>query len=423
MSALREFHRRTFASLAMRNYRLFFIGQGISQSGTWMQTVAQALLVLELTGSGTALGLVAALQSLPVLLFGAWGGLVVDRYSKRSILFATQSASGMISLLLGGMVLSGDVRLWMVYATAAMLGAIKVVDNPTRHTFLREMVGDDRLANAVSLNSTEMNMARVIGPSIAGIFVATVGLGACFIANGCSVAAVVVMLMMMRTDELRPAKRVVRAKGQLREGFLYVADTPVLRNTLLMMALIGTFTYEFTVILPLFSEFSLEAGSSGYATLTASMGVGAVVGGLYTASRRARDPQLLVTSSVLFGASMLLTAAAPSLMLASVAMLVVGFCAINFTSLANATLQLASQPTMQGRVMALWSVAFLGTRFIGGPIIGAIGEHAGARWGLVVGGVAAIVAASLGVLAARHYHKQQTATLPRPLTDYRSGPD
>ncbi len=423
MSALREFSRRTFASLAVRNYRLFFIGQAVSQSGTWMQTVAQALLVLDLTGSGTALGLVAALQSLPVLLFGAWGGLAVDRYAKRSILFATQSASGMISLLLGGMVLSGEVRLWMVYATAAMLGAIKVLDNPTRHTFLREMVGDDRLANAVSLNSTEMNLARVIGPSIAGIFVATVGLGACFVANGCSFAAVIIMLLLMRTDELRPAKRVARAKGQLREGFRYVAGTPVLRNTLVMMALIGTFTYEFTVILPLFSEFSLKAGSSGYATLTASMGIGAVIGGLYTASRQAREPQMLVTSAVLFGASMLLTAAAPTLVLASVAMVIVGFCAINFTSLANATLQLTSLPTMQGRVMALWSVSFLGTRPIGGPIIGAIGEHAGARWGLVVGGVAALVAAWFGILAAHHYRKQQTAAQPRPLTDFQAGSD
>ena len=388
-----------------------------------MQTVAQALLVLELTGSGTALGLVAALQSLPVLLFGAWGGLVVDRFSKRSILYGTQSSSGIISLLLGGMVISGQVQVWMVYASATMLGAIKVLDNPTRHTFLREMVGDDRLPNAVSLNSTEMNLARIIGPSIAGIFVATVGFGACFVVNGCSFAAVIIMLMMMRSRDLRPAKRVARAKGQLSEGFRYVASTPVLRNTLLMMALIGTFTYEFNVILPLFAEFSLDAGPSGYATLTASMGIGAVIGGLYTASRQARDPQLLVVSAVLFGSSMLLTAMAPTLVLASGAMVIVGFCSINFTSLANATLQLSSQPTMQGRVMALWSVSFLGTRPIGGPIIGAIGEHAGPRWGLVIGGIAAFLAASIGTRAAHQYHSLKRAQRMKSLSDDPAGID
>jgi MFS family permease len=191
VNTFRAFGQYTFASLAVRNYRLFFLGQGLSLSGTWMQTVVQGLLVLQLTGSGTALGFVTALQALPVLLFGAWGGLVADRFPKRSILYVTQSVSGLLSLIMGAIIISGHIQLWMVYAMAPLLGAIKVFDNPTRHTFLREMVGNDRLTNAVSLNSTEMNLARVIGPTIAGIFVATVGLGACFVANGFSFLAVI----------------------------------------------------------------------------------------------------------------------------------------------------------------------------------------------------------------------------------------
>ncbi len=399
--ALDTFTRRTFASLAIRNYRLFFIGQAVSMSGTWMQTVAQGLLVLQLTGSGTALGVVTALQTLPVLLFGAWGGLIADRYPKRAILYAVQVVSGLASLLMGTLVVAGRIELWMVYAIAVVLGAVKVFDNPTRQTFVREMVGNDLLRNAVSLNSTEMNLTRVIGPAIAGVFVATLGVGACFIANGISFLAPIITLTLMRRNELHPAKRVARAKGQLVEGLRYVAEIPTLRNTLLMMAIIGTFTYEFSVILPLFAEFSLHRAATGYAALTAAMGIGAVIGGLYTASRTARDPKAMVVSAFLFGVSMLMIAASPTLPVAFMAMVVVGFFSITFTSLGNVTLQLNSLPTMQGRVMSLWSIAFLGTTPIGGPIIGAIGEHAGPRWGLLVGAIAAMIAAGIGLLAYR----------------------
>jgi len=216
MTPLQSFRQRTFASLAIRNYRLYFIGQAISQSGTWMQTVAQGLLVLELTGSGTALGFVTALQTLPVLFLGAWGGLIADRLPKRSILYATQGVSGIASLIMGTLVVTGSIELWMVYATAVVLGLVKVFDNPTRQTFVREMVGRERLTNAVSLNSTLMNMARVIGPSIAGIVVATVGLGACFLIDGVSYVAVIAMLARMRTGELQPA-----LDGLLDEVFAY----------------------------------------------------------------------------------------------------------------------------------------------------------------------------------------------------------
>jgi len=401
MSRLQEFTTRTFASLAVRNYRLFFIGQAVSLSGTWMQSVAQGLLVLHLTGSGTALGLVASLQALPVLLFGAWGGVIADRLPKRQILYATQSIPGVASLLMGYLVISGAAEVWMIDLLALVLGFAKVFDNPARQTFLREMVGTDLITNVISLNSMELNLARVIGPTIAGIMVATIGLGACFIANGLSFGVVIAMLLMMRTSELRPGRRLPRAKGQLLEGFRYVRSEPAIRTPLLMMAIIGTFTYEFQVLLPLLGEYTFGRDESGYAALTAAMGLGAVAGGLYTAGRRGNASSRLVVSAAMFGLTMLLVSIAPSFPLAVLAMVAVGFCSINFTSLGNATLQLTSAPEMQGRVMSLWSIAFLGTTPIGGPIMGAIGEHIGARAGIALGGLAALVAATIGLRVLR----------------------
>lgn len=401
MHRFRSARARTFSALAIRNYRLWFIGQGISLSGTWMQTVAQGLLVLQLTGSGTALGLVTALQALPVLLLGPWGGVIADRYPKRSILYITQSVSGVLGLTLGALVATGAVRLWMVYLIAFCLGLVKTVDNPTRQSFVLEMVGKDALVNAVSLNSTEVNLARVIGPTLAGVLIATVGLALCFIINGLSFLAVLAVLLAMRSSELGPAPRAARAPGQIREGLRYVWSSPPMRTTLLMMAVIGVFTYEFTVSLPLFAEVTFGGGAAAYAAMTAAMGLGAVAGGLYTASRNSGSAARLPRAACCFGLAVLITSLAPSVPLAIVALLAVGFFSISFTSLGNATLQLASAPEMRGRVMALWSMAFLGSTPIGGPLIGAIGEYAGPRWALALGGVAAIAAAGMGMLALR----------------------
>jgi predicted MFS family arabinose efflux permease len=321
------------------------------------------------------------------------------------------------------LVVSGNIELWMVYGAALVLGFTKVFDNPTRQTFVREMVGRDLLTNAVSLNSIEMNFARVIGPAIAGILVATVGLGACFIADGLSYTIVIAMLASMRADELRPAQRVAKAKGQLAEGFRYVRSEPVILTTLVMMAIIGTFTYEFSVVLPLLAEFTFDTDASGYAALTSAMGIGAVAGGLYTASRRRTGPSALVVSAALFGGSVLLASAAPSMTLALAAMVIVGFFSINFTSLANVTLQLQSAPQMQGRVMSLWSMAFLGSTPIGGPIMGAIGEHAGARLALAIGGGAAVIAAGIGLLTVRKLGERQReiSRVPSPADTRRHG--
>ena len=390
MQRLGRLRHDTFASLSNRNYRLYFVGQGISMSGTWMQGVAQGLLVLDLTGSGTALGLVTALQTLPILLFGAFGGVIADRFPKMRLLYVTQVISSAIS------VLTGRIDLWTVYALGVLSGFVKVVENPTRQTFVRELVGTTNLRNAVSLNSTQINLARVIGPSLAGVLVATVGLSWCFLVDGLSYAAVIFSMTRMRPAEMHIGQRAATAHGQLMEGFRYVRSSRAIRTVLVMMSIIGLFTYEFSVVLPLFARYTFDAGATGYASLTAGMGAGAVAGGLVSANRRDNSARSLVISAGIFGVSVLATSAAPTLTTAVLGMVLVGFCSIQFTALGNVTLQTTSAPQMQGRVMALWTVGFLGTTPIGGPLMGFIGQNAGARAALAIGGVAAIVAAGVG---------------------------
>ena len=367
-----------------------------------MQSVAQAWLVLSLTHSGTALGLTTALQYLPILFLGPYGGVITDRIAKRKILFYTQSISGILALILGTLVATGLVRVWMVYILAFCLGMTNVFDNPTRQTFHIELVGPDRVRNAVTLYSILVNLARIIGPAIAGLLIATAGLAPCFIINGVSYAAVVIMLAMMHPGELLTTPPVPRTKGQIQEGFKYVASTPVLGATLLMMAIIGTLTFEFQVSLPLIAHFTFKGDASSYAFLTSSMGFGAAIGGIFFASRKSTTPNKLVSASLLFGLAVLAAAVMPTLLLCGLALVLVGICSINFSSLGNTTLQLESSPQMRGRVMSFWSVAFLGSTTIGGPVVGWFAEAAGARWGLALGGLAALIAAALGAVTLRH---------------------
>ena len=398
---LAKWGRGTFASLWVRNYRLYFIGQTISQSGTFMQQVAQAWLVLKLTNSGTALGLIAALQNLPVLLFAPLGGILADRFSKRTLLLVTQTAFGFLALLLGALVISGLVRLWMVAALAFCFGIINCIDNPTRQSFVVEMVGEPQLRNAVSLNSTMMNLSRIIGPAVAGAVIAAVGMAPCFVLNGLSYGAVIITLIIMQAGQLHPAVRANSGRGQIAEGFRYAFSTPILRDILVIMAIIGTLTYEFQVSLPLLAEFTFQGNASSYALLTSALGIGAVIGGIVTASRKSTSFKTLVVAALLFGLAALVVAFMPTLELAVAAVVLLGFCSIYFSATGNTTLQLASNPEMRGRVMALWSMAVLGSTTLGGPIIGFIGQHIGARWGLATGGVAAVAAAAYGLLATR----------------------
>lgn len=407
MDKIKRLGSRTFSSLKIRNYRLYFIGQAISLSGTWMQTIGQSWLVLKITGSGTALGLVTALQFLPLLFLAPLGGVMADRFSKRKLLFITQSVSGLLALILGLLVAFDLVQLWMIYMLALALGLVNAVDNPARQTFIIEMVGKDELVNAVSLNSAQVNLSRVIGPAIGGVLIATMGLASCFIINAVSFAAVLIALYMMKPEHLHKARQAEYVKGQLKEGLTYVMSTPVLRDALLMMVIIGTLSYEFIVSLPLLAQFTFHGDAGIYAALTAAMGMGSVAGGLISANRRDISAHLLVSAAFLFGFTMLLTAIAPTFTLAMIALVFVGIFSINFLSLCNTILQMESAPEMRGRVMALWTVAFLGTTPIGGPIIGWIGQHAGPRWSIAAGGCAAIFAAGYGLvtLGKEHYSK------------------
>ncbi len=398
--SLAQFGHDTFSSLKIRNYRLYYLGQVISTSGTFMQSVAQAWLVLQLSNSGTALGIVTALQYVPILFFGPVGGVIADRFSKRKLLYLTQSSFGILALALGVLVLTGWVQLWMVMVLAFAYGIVNALDNPTRQSFVVEMVGEHELRNAVTLYSSLVNLSRVIGPSIAGILIVSVGLAPCFIVNGISYAAVVIMLAVMRASELRTPPPVARARGQLSAGFRYIAATPILRNVLLMLAIIGTFTFEFQVSLPLLAQFTFHGDAESYAALTSAMGVGAVIGGLLTAGQRTTSLRTLVLAALFFGLATFAAAMMPSLILAVVTMLAVGFFSIYCTSLGNSILQLSSEPQMRGRVMAFWSIAFLGSTTIGGPLVGWIGEF-NPRWGLGAGGLAAVIAAALGAVALR----------------------
>ncbi|MDP8987773.1 MAG: MFS transporter [Actinomycetota bacterium] len=386
---------RTFSALGVPNYRRYAFGQAVSLTGTWMQRVAQAWLVLELGGTGTELGLVTGLQFLPLLLFGMWGGLVVDRVDTRRLLVATQAGAAVLALVLGVLVATGAVQLWMVMGLATALGVVHLFDNPGRQAFVLEMVAPDQLANAVTLNSVAVNAARVLGPAVAAGLITTAGLAACFVLNAVSYLAVIAAFASMRRHELRPGEVQRRGPGQLREGLAYVWRTPELRRPLLAMAVVGTLAYEFQVVLPLMARFAFDGGAAAYGAMTSCMGVGAVVGGLVLAGRDRSGPRSLALAGYGFGASLLAAAAAPTLAVELVALVGVGVGSIAFLAAANTLLQLGAAPAMRGRVMALWAVAFLGSTPVGGPLIGWVGEHLGPRVGLALGGVATVVAAAV----------------------------
>ena len=413
IQSTRGYASATFSSLRVRNYRLYYIGQIISTSGTFMQSIAQDWLVLKLSNSGVALGAVTALQYLPILLFGSYGGLVADRFPKRKIIFVTQAVSGLLALILGGLVLTGWVQLWMVYVLATLLGITTMFDNPARQTFVVELVGDKDLRNAVTLYSTLVNLSRIIGPAIAAVLIAGVGLAVCFILNGLSYIAVVIMLARVNPAELHLAPPAPRAKGQLGQGWRYMLASPILRTTLLMMAFIGTLTYEFQVSLPLMARFVFNGDAGSYALLSASLGTGAVIGGLLVAGRKGVSGPQMVRAALLFGVAVTAAAFMPTLWLTAAALVLVGVCSIAFSSLGNSLLQLESEPQMRGRIMAFWGIAVLGSSTLGGPIVGWVGEVLGGRWGLALGGLAALVAAGLGarMLAGREAADQQPAAL------------
>ena len=411
----------TFSSLHVRNYRLYFIGQVVSVSGSWMQRVAQSWLVLHLTGSGVALGVASALQFLPILLIGAWAGLVADRMDKRRVLMVTQSLMGFLALILGVLTLTGLVQLWMVFLMALLLGAVTAIDNPARQSFVMELVGRRQVTNAVSLNSAVFTSARVVGPAIAGVLIAAVGTGWCFVVNAASFGAVLTALVAMNAEQLERAQRPLRARGQLVEGLRFVWSRPDLRTPLALLAVVGTLALNFTVILPVLARDTFHGDASTYGTLFSVLGAGSLVGALFTASRREPSVPLLVGALGLFGLFMLGAAAAPTLPLEIAALIPMGLAAVAFQTTSNSLIQLRSEPALRGRVMALYSVVFLGTTPIGAPIVGWVAQHFGPRAGLALGGTAVLVAALVALWLGTRRHVFEAGDRPLALDSGEAG--
>ncbi|HEY1003227.1 MAG TPA: MFS transporter [Streptosporangiaceae bacterium] len=400
------------SSLRQRNYRLFFFGQLVSVAGTWMQAVAQSFVVLDLTHSGTQLGLTSAVRFLPMFVFGPLGGVFADRMDRRRVLYVTQTLSGLLAGVFAVTVGTHSIRLWIVYLLALALGFVNVFDNPARQSFISEMVSTGDLPNAVTLNSVAMNMARVLGAALGGVIAAAIGLALCFTVNALSFGAVLVSLAAMRSSELFPAKRVSRQKKQVRQGLRYVRNTPELLIPLLMIAVIGTLAWEFQVSLPLMASKVFHGGAASYGIMASVMGGGAVVGGLISAARARPRARALCLAAIGWGIAILAAAVAPSFALELAALVFVGYGSITFNSLAKTTLQLAAKPEMRGRVMALWALAWLGSTPIGGPIVGWAGQAIGARWALVIGGLAALACGVLALPALTRLDRRPALATP-----------
>ena len=394
--------RRTFRSLRTYNFRLFFISQVISMSGTWMQSVAQNWLVLSLTGSSVDLGITVGLQFGPVLFLGAWGGALADRVDKRKLLMATQSAAAVLALVLAVLVVTDVVTVWMIWVLTGLTGITMALGIPSQQSFVFEMVGPDDIANAVGLNSVVINSSRIIGPAIGALLIAGAGVAPCFFLNAVSFIAVIGALAIMRTGELRGGRKVAREPGQVRAGLRYAWRTPALRIPLVMLAVISTLAYNYSVVLPLLTRSVFGRGGGSYGILSAAMGVGALAGALLMASRGRPSRRLLVGAAFAFGGVTIALALVPGYYAGLGLLVLLGGAGVLFISTTNALLQLNAADAMRGRVMALWSIVFLGSTPIGGPITGLLVRGLGVRWAIGIGGVAALATAAGALLALRH---------------------
>lgn len=406
----RTTERQTFSSLKVRNYRLFAIGAVISNTGTWMSRIAQDWLVLSISGSSAAVGITTACQFLPILLFGLYGGVIADRYPKRKVLILTQVAMGVLSLALAVLTLGGLVKVWHVYAIAFLLGLVTIVDNPARQSFVVEMVGPKEVRNAIGLNSANFQSARLAGPAIAGVLITAVGSGWAFSFNGLSFAAPLVALLLMRPSELYKVERTARRKGQLREGLRYVAGHPELLWPIVLVGFVGTFGLNFPIWLSAFARNIYHAGPATYGMLNTAMAVGTVAGSLITARQGATRMRLLLGTALIFGGLEAVAAVSPWLWLFVGLLVVIGMFGIAVDTMANSTVQLATDPAMQGRVMSLFMMVFVGGTPVGGPLIGWATDAFGARIGFLTGGLISAGAALTIGLVLLNARARQTKT-------------
>ena len=403
----------TFRSLRIRNFRLFFGGQLVSQAGNWMTLIAQTLLVLNITHNGVAVGLMAACQFLPVLVFGAWAGVIADRSDKRKLLIGIQTFAMVQSFALAAFAFMSDPPLVAFYALALAGGFATAFDNPARRSFVVEMVPESYVPNAVSLNSAVMMGARMVGPALAGVLIQVAGFGWCFAVDGVSYIAVIAAYWLMRTHELRPAPVTPRGKGQVRAGFRYVRETPDLWIPLVMVTIVGTLSFNFQVVFPLFVTRTFGGSDASFTLLFSILSFGSLLGALATARRMSVTVRQVIFASTAFGAAMLLFAGSPTLAIAFPIAVLVGATSMTFMTSATAIVQLRADPQMRGRVLALQSMVFLGSTPIGAPILGAVCDEWGPRAGVLVGAVAAFAAAAWGAVAIRRAISDPGARPPR----------
>jgi MFS family permease len=391
-----------FSALHNRNYRYFFAGQVVSNSGTWISRIAQDWLVLSLTGSAFAVGVTTAMQFLPVLLFGLFGGVIADRFPKRQLLMVTQGAMGVLAAGLAALTLAGAVRPEHIYVFAFLLGLVTVVDNPARQTFVVEMVGKADLANAVSLNSANFQTARLVGPAVAGALMAAVGAGWAFAVNALSFGAVILGLLAMRAGELRRQPRLPREKGQLREGLRYVAERPDLIWPIVLIGFLGTFGFNFPTVLSGFAYSVFHVGPGKYGLLNTALALGSLAGALLAARRARPRLRLLVAAALGFGLLEAMAGLAPDYWSFAVLLTLVGLLGLTFNTAANALVQLRTAPEMRGRVMSLFMMVFAGGTPLGAPLVGWLTQQYGPRVGLLACGlVSAGAAALIGLVLAR----------------------
>jgi MFS family permease len=406
----RGFVERTLSSFRSRNFRLFFIGQTVSNTGNWLTMVALTLLVLHRTNSGVAVGLLSACQFGPILLLSAFAGVIVDRTDKRKLLVVTQVLEMGQSFALAALAFSHHAPLAAFYVTAAAGGCMLAFDNPVRRTFVNEMVPTEDVSNAVTLYSAMVNISRILGPAIAGVLIVTVGYGWCFTLDAVSYVTVLVALSMMRPAELRRGAVTPRGSGQVRAGLKYIASVPELWITFAMLLVVGTISYNFTVVFPLFVEKGLHGGDGAYTLVYSAFSAGSLVGALLVARRTSVGIRTVALGAAWLGASMLVLSAVPNVAVAVGVAALVGAGSVAFMTATTAIAQLRSDQDMMGRVLAIQTVLIIGTTPIGGPILGLISDAIGARSPVLIGGVGALVAAAFGLLAARRSARREQST-------------
>lgn len=409
MTRVRALGAETFRSLRIRNHRMFFVGQALSQNGTWMQLVAIDILVLRITDDGLAVGLATAARLAPILLLGAWGGLLSDRKDRHKLLLWLNMAGAAVATVFAVMVATDTATLAWIYTLAAAAGTVTAIENPTRRAFVVDLVPDEEVTNAVGLNSAMMTGSRIVGPAVAGVLITTVGIRWCFAVNALTFLPQLWLFARLDRSRFRPTQRLVPAKGQLREGFRYVWNTPHLRLPILLVAVTGAMNFNYPAILPLFATRDLDAGAGTYTLLLSVMSVGSMLGGLTVARRVEVGIGFLARSALALAGFSFVLALAPVTGAAAAAAVPIGLTTMLVNSGANSIVQLSAIPEMRGRVLAIVAVVFVGSAPVGAPLMGWVAEHAGARWALALGGVAAL-AAGAGTLRA---HRRVAGAVPR----------